>query len=70
MTLSVGLVVLVVMYLGIFGTGIVYMLRLVGKGPQEHEHHELDAEVTANQRPARPLSAVDESLYSSTPKSH
>ncbi|MCV9917601.1 MULTISPECIES: cytochrome ubiquinol oxidase subunit I [Pseudomonas] len=70
MTLSVGLVVLVVMYLGIFGTGIVYMLRLVGKGPQEHEHHELEAEITANQRPARPLSAVDESLYSSTPKNH
>lgn len=64
MTLSVGLVVLVVMYLGIFGTGIAYMMRLVRKGPETHDPH--PGEIPANQRPARPLSAVDESLYSSS----
>ncbi|CAM3878688.1 Cytochrome bd-II ubiquinol oxidase subunit 1 [Pseudomonas reidholzensis] len=70
MTLTVGLVVLVVMYLGIFGTGVVYMLRLVGKGPQAHEHEALGAPLTDNQRPARPLSAVDGSLYSSLVNKH
>lgn len=64
MTLSVGLVVLVVMYLGIFGTGIAYMMRLVRKGPETHDPH--SGEILSNQRPARPLSAVDESLYSSS----
>jgi len=64
MTLSVGLVVLVVMYLGIFGTGIAYMMRLVRKGPETHDPHH--GEIPANQRPARPLSAVGESLYSSS----
>ncbi|UVL80566.1 cytochrome ubiquinol oxidase subunit I [Pseudomonas putida] len=65
LTLSVGLVVLVVMYIGVFGTGVAYMLRLVGKGPQPHDDHEQP--VTANQRPARPLSAVDDPLYPNSP---
>ncbi|MNP02433.1 putative cytochrome bd menaquinol oxidase subunit I [compost metagenome] len=65
LTLSVGLVVLVVMYIGVFGTGVAYMLRLVGKGPQAHDDHEQP--VTANQRPARPLSAVDDPLYPNSP---
>lgn len=65
LTLSVGLVVLVVMYIGVFGTGVVYMLRLVRKGPEVHDDHQQP--VTANQRPARPLSAVDEPLYPHSP---
>ncbi|MDH0618299.1 cytochrome ubiquinol oxidase subunit I [Pseudomonas fulva] len=68
MTLTVGLVVLVVMYLGIFGTGITYMLRLVRKGPQADEPHPSD--IAENQRPARPLSAVDESLYGASNSTH
>lgn len=68
MTLTVGLVVLVVMYVGIFGTGIAYMLRLVRKGPDAHDPH--PGEIADNQRPARPLSAVDESLYSSSHSTH
>lgn len=64
MTLSVGLVVLVMMYLGIFGTGIAYMMRLVRKGPETHDLH--PGKIAVIQRPARPLSAVDESLYSSS----
>ncbi|GHS79610.1 cytochrome ubiquinol oxidase subunit I [Pseudomonas sp. PAGU 2196] len=68
MTLSVGLVVLVVMYLGIFGTGIGYMLRLVRSGPQGHAPHA--GEIADNQRPARPLSAVDDPLYSSPNSTH
>ena len=65
LTLSVGLAVLVVMYLGVFGTGVVYMLRLVRKGPEVHGDHAHT--LTANQRPARPLSAVDDPLYSHSP---
>ena len=65
LTLSVGLVVLVVMYVAVFGTGVVYMLRMVGKGPQPHDDHEHP--VAANQRPARPLSAVDDPLYPNSP---
>ena len=68
MTLTVGLVVLVVMYLGIFGTGITYMLRLVRKGPQADEPH--PADIADNQRPARPLSAVDESLSGASNSTH
>lgn len=68
MTLTVGLVVLVVMYLGIFGTGITYMLRLVRKGPQADEPQPGD--IADNQRPARPLSAVDESLSGASNSTH
>jgi len=64
LTLSVGLVVLVVMYLGVFGTGVAYLLRLVRKGPQVYDD---DQPVAANQRLARPLSAVDDPLYPHSP---
>jgi cytochrome d ubiquinol oxidase subunit I len=66
LTLSVTLVVLMVMYAGVFGTGIAYMLKLVNRGladggtpPRGH---------SLNQRPARPLSAATESLDSTSPK--
>ncbi|WP_348659059.1 cytochrome ubiquinol oxidase subunit I [uncultured Stutzerimonas sp.] len=62
MTLSVGLVILVVMYIAIFGLGILYMLRLVKQGPQDHAEEALEQMPSVNQRPARPLSAADESL--------
>ncbi|MNM38447.1 Cytochrome bd-I ubiquinol oxidase subunit 1 [compost metagenome] len=67
MTLSIGLVVLVVMYLGVFGTGIVYLLRLVRKQPEAHGHEDLHGDIAPNQRPARPLSAVDDALYPPRP---
>lgn len=68
MTLSIGLVILVVMYLAIFGMGIAYMLRLVKQGPQPHAEQALEHEPSINQRPARPLSAADESPASSASK--
>ncbi|WP_115718833.1 cytochrome ubiquinol oxidase subunit I [Gallaecimonas mangrovi] len=54
------LITIIVVYLLVFGTGIYYLLRLAAKGPQpaastENSH--------PNHSPARPLSAVDESLY-------
>lgn len=62
MTLSIGLVLLVGMYIMIFGMGIAYMLRLVAQGPQAHAEGALEHTPSLNQRPARPLSAVDATL--------
>ena len=63
MTLSIGLLILVVMYFAIFGMGIAYMLRLVKQGPDRlDEHAAPDASVLLH-RPARPLSAVGEPLF-------
>lgn len=61
-TLSVGLVILVVMYVVIFGLGIAYMLRLVKQGPASLGDPLAPHGPSINQRPARPLSAVDEPL--------
>lgn len=66
MTLSVGLVILVAMYLAIFGMGIAYMLRLVKHGPQSLGEDGAPHDPSINQRPARPLSAVDEPLPTTT----
>jgi cytochrome d ubiquinol oxidase subunit I len=65
MTMSVTLVVLMVMYAGVFGTGIAYMFRLVRRGPAEHDTP--PGGDSLNQRPARPLSAATESLDSANP---
>ena len=65
MTLSVGLITIVVVYFLIFGFGISYMMKLVGKGPEPVEHHDDEpphGDDNMNQRPARPLSAVNDSL--------
>jgi cytochrome d ubiquinol oxidase subunit I len=63
LTLSVTLVVLMVMYAAVFGTGILYLLKLVARGPSEHQSPGGDS---LNQRPARPLSAATESLDSTS----
>jgi cytochrome d ubiquinol oxidase subunit I len=42
----------------VFGVGYSYMMRLIRKGPQPHEHQEDNTEG----RPARPLSAVNDTL--------
>ena len=63
--LAVGttLIVFVAMYFGIFGTGVVYLLKLIGKGPEDHgpdgPGDGLDGR-PLHQRPARPLSAAPE----------
>jgi cytochrome d ubiquinol oxidase subunit I len=55
--LSITLIVFIVMYVAVFGTGIRYILMLVAQGPQPQGEHspELDGPTG---RPARPLSAV------------
>jgi cytochrome bd ubiquinol oxidase subunit I len=35
LALTTSLLIFIVMYFAVFGTGIAYMLRLVGKGPEE-----------------------------------
>jgi cytochrome d ubiquinol oxidase subunit I len=66
MTLSIGLIILVVMYLFIFGLGIAYMLRLVKQGPESLHSEAAPHGPSINQRPARPLSAVNEPMSSTT----
>jgi cytochrome d ubiquinol oxidase subunit I len=60
-TMSMTLAVLVVVYLAVFGTGTRYMLRLVGRVPDDHPETG-DAAPDPNRRPARPLSAATERL--------
>ncbi|MGY3323047.1 cytochrome ubiquinol oxidase subunit I [Pseudomonas sp. TE3911] len=58
--LTFTLVMFVVVYFALFGTGIGYMMRLVRKGPQPHAEHSLAGGPGQTRTPARPLSAADE----------
>jgi len=59
LTMSASLALLVIVYIAVFGTGMRYMLRLVGRVPDAHPAPgEGDGEPDRNQRPARPLSAA------------
>jgi cytochrome d ubiquinol oxidase subunit I len=63
LALSTTLVVIIIMYFAIFGTGAVYMLKLVAKGPAEHGGDDGAApEMGQTKRPARPLSAAPDSV--------
>lgn len=56
LTLSVTLVVLFVVYVAVFGTGIGYLLKLIKRGPDADESPpDVDS---PEHRPARPLSAA------------
>ncbi len=61
LALSTSLMIFVVMYFFVFGTGIIYMLKLVAKGPEAYQP---PAEgdglhgYPPDQRPSRPLSAI------------
>jgi len=59
--LSMTLIVFIVMYLAVFGTGIRYMVMLVAKGPQPYGEHPPEPEGQSG-RPARPLSAVPDPI--------
>src|SRR3984885_272126 len=59
--LSVTLIMFIVLYAAVFGTGISYMLKLVAKGPEPPEGHFPELGSNAG-RPARPLSAVPDRL--------
>jgi cytochrome d ubiquinol oxidase subunit I len=59
LTLSITLIVILVMYFAVFGTGVSYMLKLVAKGPEARGPDDEAGERNAqNRRPSRPLSAV------------
>lgn len=53
LTLSISLTMFVIVYFAIFGIGIIYMLRLIAKGPCDFDAHEINS----TGRPSRPLSA-------------
>jgi cytochrome d ubiquinol oxidase subunit I len=56
LALSTTLIVFIVVYAAVFGTGIAYMLKLVAKGPEPFTDDAPEPKATG--RPARPLSAV------------
>ena len=59
--MSFTLIMFVVVYFALFGTGLGYMMRLVRKGPVAHEGDEHTHGGPGQQRtPARPLSAAHE----------
>ncbi|WP_346829122.1 cytochrome ubiquinol oxidase subunit I [Pseudomonas abietaniphila] len=59
--LTITLVLFVVVYFMLFGTGFGYMMRLVRKGPKTHEGDDTPHGGPGQKRtPARPLSAADE----------
>ena len=62
LTLSVTLVVFIVMYFLIFGTGIGFMLKMVAQGPYEGRGSTSPPDGGKIQRPARPLSAVPDNI--------
>jgi cytochrome d ubiquinol oxidase subunit I len=62
LALSTTLVVFVVMYFAVFGTGVSYMLKLVAKGPDTYVDHGSPQEEGQSPRPARPLSAAPDHI--------
>jgi len=66
LALSTTLMAFVIVYFAVFGTGIVYILKVVAQGPDEGGGgHQPDPDVDPHLRPARPLSAVDEKIDAS-----
>lgn len=62
MTLGVTLVVFVVMYFLIFGTGIVFILKMVVRGPSSASGQDAPMGTGQIGRPARPLSAAPDTI--------
>lgn len=75
LALSTTLLVFIVMYIAVFGTGVSYMLKLVGHGPDHHAPGPREADEPphapehegAHRRPARPLSAAPDDVDGPTP---
>ncbi|NLS06135.1 cytochrome ubiquinol oxidase subunit I [Rhizobium sp. P32RR-XVIII] len=63
LALSTTLIMFVIMYCAVFGTGVSYMLKLVAKGPQPFDEHPPHDKIQS-QRPARPLSAAPDNVES------
>lgn len=62
LTMSVTLGVLIVMYFAVFGVGVSYMLKLVGRGPGMEGDNPATEDLRVA-RPARPLSAAPDDIY-------
>jgi cytochrome d ubiquinol oxidase subunit I len=58
LAMTVSLAIFVVVYVAVFGTGVMYMLKLVAAGPDRHSGLLDAAPGGANQSPARPMSAA------------
>jgi cytochrome d ubiquinol oxidase subunit I len=59
LALTTSLLVFMVMYFAVFGSGVTYMLKLVGKGPEDLGYEKAPRGGDGlNQRPARPLSSA------------
>ena len=57
LALTGALTLFVVMYFAVFGTGVSYMIKLVGRGPDAGDGH-----APAGARPSRPLSAAPDEI--------
>jgi cytochrome d ubiquinol oxidase subunit I len=64
LALSTTLIIFIVMYCAVFGTGISYMLKLVARGPEEAggEGDHTPRDRGQSLRPARPLSAAPDHI--------
>ena len=62
LALSTTLIMFIVMYCAVFGTGISYMLKLVAKGPSTDDEEESARDRGQALRPARPLSAAPDDI--------
>ncbi|RXG84239.1 cytochrome ubiquinol oxidase subunit I [Bradyrhizobium vignae] len=62
LALSSTLILFIVMYCAVFGTGIRYMLKLVAKGPRTEDKEESARNRGQALRPARPLSAAPDDV--------
>ncbi|HWK66624.1 MAG TPA: cytochrome ubiquinol oxidase subunit I [Rhizobiaceae bacterium] len=67
LAMSTTLIAFVVVYFFVFGIGVRYMLRLVGKGPVIDEEDPSEDERHSSGRPARPLSAAPDQMDRATP---
>ncbi|MBC8719671.1 cytochrome ubiquinol oxidase subunit I [Ochrobactrum sp. Marseille-Q0166] len=62
LALSTTLIIFMVMYFAVFGTGVSYMLKLVAKGPAKSEDDNPPLDPGQSQRPSRPLSAAPDNI--------
>lgn len=62
LALSTTLLVFIVMYFAVFGTGVSYMLKLVAKGPNEGDRLTPHDDPGQSHRSARPLSAAPDDV--------
>jgi len=70
LALTTTLAIFVAMYFAVFGSGIVYMLKLIGKGPADHDPDDAGPGpdgTPLNRRPARPLSAAPDDVDPAIP---